>query len=216
MYLILIIFNFSEGNSSIYLQISVLTYEDLTVMTSRNIDNLRFILPSSTSHIQDKYFPGIWIVLSHELFYDTPKLRFRQVMLLNYMITISPPPPQNQLYESFLSTNSLIITVIPSELCQLQVVYSLSINRWSSQCMGWYIFYPNSWSYEILFTVKHIAFNLNQWIYIFFKKINMCMTSNLWYYIADKYKLRTGVSSQTWRNSYTFSSYNFVWPELTP
>ena len=60
MYLFLILFNFSKGHSSIYLKISGLNPENLTVMTSKNRANcseLRFF-SSPTSQMQDNYFPG--------------------------------------------------------------------------------------------------------------------------------------------------------------
>ena len=66
------------------------------------------LFPSSTVEMQDSYFPGTvepsLKVLSHELFYNTPQLRFRQLMLLNYVITVlfTPPPSPGQLYESII------------------------------------------------------------------------------------------------------------------
>ena len=76
---------------------------------------------SCTAQMLNDYFTGTVEpsskVLSHELFCNTPKLRFRQFMILNYVVFRR----FNYMNPQFKLT---ITVVIPSEL---QAVYSLSL-----------------------------------------------------------------------------------------
>ena len=85
-----------------------------------------FIIPSSTAQILDNFFPGAvepsLKVISHELFYNTPKVRFRQFMLLNYVITCLHPPPR-QLYESLVQIDNHCYSIRTLST----TVYNLSI-----------------------------------------------------------------------------------------